>query len=319
MTDDGRVVLTRDPLAVVSFRGMATPERIYFSHAPQDGDFAEALDRHLSLLKREGFIESWHRRCLQAGSVTKEESERQFATADVLLLLLSADFIASDECYDELERARTRHQAGTAVVRLLLVRPVDRGAEVMRSLPTLPRNGLPIATWPVPEVAFAEVADVLRRHMAPPIAAPTAPFSVDAFAKDVFVSYLGTEPVRSWVRRILVPHLEGAGVRVMLDGRDFRLGVPQIEEMERAVQECRRTLAVLTPEYLANGFSALENVMAQHLGRERGEARLVAVMREPCTPRLGLRVSPPLDMTNEDAVMEALPRLVTELRRQFGG
>lgn len=309
------VVLARHPQTRVSFQDMPAPARVYFSHAPTDSASAEALDSHLSLLKREGLIENWHRRCLQAGSVTKEETERRFDAADVLLIMLSADFIASDECFAELERARVRHEAGTALVRLLLVRPVDLGAVVLRGLPVLPSSGLPISTWPVPEQAFAEVAQVLRRHLAPQAAVdPVSPLPLDDFQYDVFVSYLAKEPVRSWVRRTLVPQLESAGLRVMLDVRDFRLGVPQIEEMERAVQECRRTLAVLTPDYLADGFSALENIMAQHHGRERGEARLVAILREPCTPQLRLRVSPPLEMVDEEQVAEILPRLIAGLR-----
>lgn len=104
-----------------------------------------------------------------------------------------------------------------------------------------------------------------------------------------------------------------------IDFRDFRLGSPQIEEQERAVQGSRRTLAVLSPGYLESGFSSLENIMAQHQGREDQQGRLVAVLREPCTPRLGLRISPPLPMTNREQVTQGLPRLLKELRRPLEG
>ena len=46
------------------------------------------------------------------------------------------------------------------------------------------------------------------------------------------------------------------------------------------------------PRLLAGNFTELESVLAEHLGLEASERRLVAVMREPCRPRLGIRARP---------------------------
>jgi hypothetical protein len=59
--------------------------------------------------------------------------------------------------------------------------------------------------------------------------------------------------------------------------------------MERAVQASRYTLAVLSPQYLKSGFTELENVLAEHLGLERAERRLLAVMYERARPRQNLK------------------------------
>ena len=59
--------------------------------------------------------------------------------------------------------------------------------------------------------------------------------------------------------------------------------------MARGVESCRYTLAVLSPAYLESNFTELENVLAEHLGLENSERRLIAVMIEPCKPRLGMR------------------------------
>ncbi|HBB94079.1 MAG TPA: hypothetical protein DC054_01695 [Blastocatellia bacterium] len=132
---------------------------------------------------------------------------------------------------------------------------------------------------------------------------------------DVFISYRQQEPDKSWVRKILVPGLEQRGLRVLIDYRDFRLGPPLVELMAEGVERSRYTLAVLTPTYLASNFTNLENVLAEHLGLENSQNRLVAVMREQCAPRLGMRARLWLDMTDDEDLERNLARLAEELRQ----
>ena len=139
------------------------------------------------------------------------------------------------------------------------------------------------------------------------------PASSDNFSHDVFVSYRQREPDRGWVRSKLLPQLQARGVRVFIDFRDFRLGSPLVLEMARGVETSRFTLAVLSPAYLASSFTELEGVLAEHLGLEEGHQRLLAVLREPCAPRLGFRARLWLDMTVEDEFDEKLEILVGAL------
>jgi len=136
----------------------------------------------------------------------------------------------------------------------------------------------------------------------------------EADVYDVFLSYRQQEPDRSWVRRVLRPALEAQGVRVCIDHRDFRLGAPLVLEMGRAVEQSRYTLAVLSPAYLDSNFTELENVMAEHLGLETSEGRFLAVLREPCAPRLSIRARLWLDMTDDAEFAPNVDRLVRELR-----
>jgi hypothetical protein len=144
-----------------------------------------------------------------------------------------------------------------------------------------------------------------------PASAPLA----DGFAYDVFLSYRQQEPDKTWVRKVLRPRLEADGLRVCIDHRDFRLGAPLVLEMARAVEESRYTLSVLTPAYLDSNFTELESVLAEHLGVERSERRLLAVLREPCEPRLGMRARLWLDMTDDDEFEMNVARLVYEIRQ----
>ena len=135
------------------------------------------------------------------------------------------------------------------------------------------------------------------------------------FEYDVFVSYRRAEPDLGWVHSRLVPRLRADGLLVCLDDECFRLGAPLILEMERAVQSSRYTLAVLTPRYLLSNFTQLETVLAEHLGLERTERRLLAVMRERTWPRLGIRARMSLDMTDDAEYEAAAARLCAQLRQ----
>jgi hypothetical protein len=143
-----------------------------------------------------------------------------------------------------------------------------------------------------------------------PAAAPD-----DGFEYDVFISYRQHEPEKTWVRKTLRPVLETAGLKACIDHRDFRLGSPLVLEIQHAVERSRYTLTVLTPEYLNSNFTELENVLAEHLGLEKSQRRLLAVLREPCTPRLGMRARLWLDMTEDGDFDENIQRLVYELRQ----
>jgi hypothetical protein len=100
-----------------------------------------------------------------------------------------------------------------------------------------------------------------------------------------------------------------------MDFRDFRLGAALVEEMQRAVLQSRYSVAVLTPAYLQSSFTEFENVLAQHLGLEKCQRRLLAIMREKCHPELRMRAHLWLDMTNDDEFEADVQRLVHELRQ----
>jgi hypothetical protein len=135
----------------------------------------------------------------------------------------------------------------------------------------------------------------------------------DGLPFDVFISYRHAPPDDVWVRKTLHPALEAAGLRALIDERDFRLGAPLVLEMTRAVEQSRYTLAVLSPAYVESNFTEIENVMAEHLGLETSQRRLLAIMRSPTRPRLGMRARLWLDMTNDSEFDVNVQRLVHEL------
>jgi WD40 repeat protein len=80
---------------------------------------------------------------------------------------------------------------------------------------------------------------------------------------DLFISY--AEADRAWVEGYLLDALDGAGVRYYSEAA-FDLGVPRVEAFERAVMQSRRTLLVISPAYLADGFARFTNSLAYSYG-----------------------------------------------------
>jgi TIR domain/Caspase domain len=152
---------------------------------------------------------------------------------------------------------------------------------------------------------------LFRGGAAPPVVLPP---SGDGFRYDAFVSYRREEPDKAWVEKQLVPRLEGLGVRLCLEKRDFRLGAARLREMERAVEESRYTLAVLSPGYLDGAFEDFQALLAQHQATEAKAPRFVPLVREDCRPRLGIRTVWGLDMRDEEEFGPNVERLAVRLR-----
>jgi TIR domain len=102
------------------------PIEVFISYSHKDEALREKLGTHLSLLKRHGVIDDWHDRRIGAGQEWAGAIDEHLNSAAIILLLVSADFLASDYCYDrEMKRALERHDAGDARVIPVILRNVD--------------------------------------------------------------------------------------------------------------------------------------------------------------------------------------------------
>src|SRR3712207_6086178 len=93
------------------------PIEIFFSYSHKDEEMRNELIKHLSLLRRQGMITCWHNRMIIAGSEWANEIDKHLGTAQIILLLISSDFLASEYCYSiEMKHAMSRHKNGEAIV-----------------------------------------------------------------------------------------------------------------------------------------------------------------------------------------------------------
>ena len=96
---------------------LPAPVEVFYSYADADEDLRSELDKHLSQLRRDGLITTWHKGQTGVGTDRNKEMSQRLSTASIILLLLSANFVASDACYSiEMQRAVERHNAGEACV-----------------------------------------------------------------------------------------------------------------------------------------------------------------------------------------------------------
>src|SRR5262245_30457667 len=139
--------------------------RVFISYSHQDDEWRRQLEAHLSLLRREDVLDVWHDRRLQAGEPWAQTLDEQIGSADLVLLLVSADFIQSDYCFGlEMRTALERDQAGRSRVVPVIVRKCDWETAPFGKLQAVPRDNRPVASHPGgPDEALTEVAKELRR------------------------------------------------------------------------------------------------------------------------------------------------------------
>ena len=147
---------------------MADAVRIFISYAHEDDDLRERLRAHLSQLERDGLVEAWDDREIPAGSEWEDRIDERLEDDDIILLLVSADFIHSDFCYGkEMKRAIERHKAkdDRAIVIPVILRKCDWKTAPFGSFQALPRDGKPISEWKTEDDYFEAVATGLRKRI----------------------------------------------------------------------------------------------------------------------------------------------------------
>ena len=137
--------------------------KVFFSYSHDDESYRDQLEKHLSLLRRQGMIESWHDRRILAGTDIDNAISAQLEAADVILLLVSASFIDSNYCYSrEMARALERHAKAEAVVIPVIVRSCDWHQSPFGKLLAVPKDGKAVALWPNHDEAYTDIVKQVR-------------------------------------------------------------------------------------------------------------------------------------------------------------
>lgn len=137
---------------------------LFYSYSHKDEELREQLDGHLALLRRRGVLRVWHDREISAGDEWKSEIDSELERADIVLLLISADFLDSDYCYDvEMKRALARHAAREANVIPVIVRACDGLDDApFAHLQALPKDRRPVTSWTNCDEAWVDVVKGIR-------------------------------------------------------------------------------------------------------------------------------------------------------------
>jgi nucleoside phosphorylase len=139
------------------------PLDVFISYSAEDERFEHELETHLVMLKRKGIIRPWHSQQMSAGSEWEKGISNLIDQSQIVLLLISPSFLASDQLYDqEMQQAMKRHESGDARVVPIIIRSANIADTPFSKLLILPRNLQPIDTWRNRDEIWAKVAEEIR-------------------------------------------------------------------------------------------------------------------------------------------------------------
>lgn len=143
-----------------TIRATGRNTRVFISYSHKDERHENALESHLKVLRRSGLIDTWHDRRIGAGDGWRGLIDTNLREADIVILLVSADFLASDYCHDvEMREAMRRHALGECRVIPVIVRDCnwlhDRS---LKELQALPPDGKPVMNWQDSDTAWRIVS-----------------------------------------------------------------------------------------------------------------------------------------------------------------
>lgn len=165
LSSEGLIIPSRGgpggSVSLVTTNGQAL--KVFISYSHLDTSLKDELLKHLKPLERMKLITSWNDRKLVAGDVWGDEISKNLEEADLVLLLVSIDFINSKYCYDiELDRALERHSEGKCKVIPIILRGCLWQHTPFAKLQALPRDAQPASTWPDLDAAMSNIAEGIR-------------------------------------------------------------------------------------------------------------------------------------------------------------
>ena len=140
--------------------------KLFFSYSHKDEAVRDELEVHLAMLKRTGFIETWHDRRIGAGNEIDRAINKNLADSKIILLLISPYFLASDYCYDiELKQALEQHNNEISRVIPVIVDPCDWHDTPFGKLLATPRDGIEISKHPNQHDAFLDIVKAIKQAL----------------------------------------------------------------------------------------------------------------------------------------------------------
>lgn len=140
------------------------PVKIFISYAREDEQFKDELEKRLVPYVRNNLIDSWNDRAILPGMEWDQEIKAQMNAADVIIFLVSSDFLASDYINDvELVKAMQRSDKGNVKIVPVVVRPSDLSQLKITKFQALPQDGIPITKWEDTDDAWLNVINGLKK------------------------------------------------------------------------------------------------------------------------------------------------------------
>ena len=137
--------------------------KIFYSYAQTKADqpLKGALEKHLTTLARQGQIVSWSKDNIPAGSDEILEISKNLENTDIILSLISPDFIYLE--HESWKKSIEIHKTKGTVIVPIIIRPILQTKDMFLDLKVLPNNGESISTSSNRETIFVKVAEEIQK------------------------------------------------------------------------------------------------------------------------------------------------------------
>lgn len=130
----------------------------------KDEEYKKELDKHFAPLRNNGRVETWNDRKLEAGSRLNEIIQEELNTSDIIIFMLSSDFLDSYYCYDiEMKKAIEREKRGECKIIPVIVRACMWDETPLKNFLAFPKDGKPIEQYERKDDAYLEIAKGVRK------------------------------------------------------------------------------------------------------------------------------------------------------------
>jgi len=257
----------------------STPAAIVSFAAPEDRHLLTQWENHLRPLQQNGQITLWSPHHILPGMDLVEEIATHLARADIIVLLLSADFFGDTECYRLMMRSLEHARHGKARVIPLLLRPVGWHATPLGQLSCLPSNGRPITSWGDRDEAFEDCAESIRMVLTQSASVQSAGAASQQAAPKLsqasapgyhscFLSYSSKDEPFAQRQHV---DLQAQGVRCWFAPHDMKIGARIRPTLDQAIHQQEKLLLILSEHSINSAW--VEDEVEAALERERTEHR----------------------------------------------
>jgi hypothetical protein len=283
--------IVREPARAQTTReGPRLPVNIYISHAREDERLVDECVRNLSILG-EG-IRIFYDQLIQAGEEWEKVLHREMESADLFLLMVSADYLGTRYGFQiEVPRAIERAQAGTARVIPIILRACYWEGTPLAQFDVLPRDGRPVdahryrpRVWQTITQELAELIQQIRVHKPSPPVPDTALKASRPAVGEATVCVIAGPDARKDVDELqkhVTPFIESGEIRTWslqeVGWRDISISTPRIST--ELLQTADVFVVLMTQDlFRANPLPDLQLAFERARG---GDARVVLVILEP--------------------------------------
>jgi hypothetical protein len=132
---------------------------IFISYSSQDNELMQQLLKHLKVLRfKRPYLQIWHDGLLEAATRWDDTIKEKLHSAQIVLMLISADFFVSDYIWNiEVDSTLARENQGEVSALPIILKSCDWQSTPIAQFQVLPKKGVPVTLAADRETALYSV------------------------------------------------------------------------------------------------------------------------------------------------------------------